>query len=75
MVDVVKVTFDWEYRSMTARYSGSGSVDMVASESESHDDLVERAYELARQRVCRRSSFAPMLVEIRRLKVHGLSRA
>lgn len=68
---VVSVEFAWDYRSMTARYDGESRVSMVVDDSESHDEVVERAEQRARQEVCRRAGFSPMLVTIRRLRIDG----
>jgi hypothetical protein len=70
-MNVVSVEFDWDYRSMTARYDGSSRVSMVVDDAESHDEVVERAEQRARQEVCRRGSFSPTLVTIRRLRIDG----
>lgn len=70
-MNVVSVEFDWDYRSMTARYDGSSRVSLVVDDGESHDEVVERAEQRARQEVCRRGAFSPMLVTIRRLRIDG----
>jgi hypothetical protein len=70
-MNVVCVEFDWDYRSMTATYAGSSRVNLVVDDGESHDEVVERAEQRARQEVCRRGAFSPTLVTIRRVRIDG----
>ena len=68
-MDTVTVTFDWDYRSMTATYSGSKSFELLVNLGEPHDEIVERAEERARRMVCQSGGFSPMLVTISGLRI------
>jgi hypothetical protein len=68
---IVTVEYEWDYLSMTARYDGQSRFTMNVDDSESHDEVVERAERRARQEVCRRGSFSSMLVTIRGLRIDG----
>jgi hypothetical protein len=68
---IVTVEYQWDYRSMTARYDGESRFDMNVDSDESHDEVVDRAERRAMQEVCRRGLFSSMLVTIRRLRISG----
>jgi hypothetical protein len=68
---IVNVEFDWDYRSMTARYDGTRQFTMLVDDHESHDEVVDRAHDRALREVCRRGLFSEQLVTIRRLRIDG----
>lgn len=62
----MKATYDWQYRSMTASYSGSSEVSFNCG---ADDDAVGIAYERAKKKICQSGVFHPGLVEISNLSV------
>jgi hypothetical protein len=62
----MKASYNWNYRSMTATYSGSGEVSFNCAVD---DDPNEIAHERARNKVCQSGVFHPGLVEISNLSV------
>lgn len=62
----MKATYDWEYRSMTANYSGSGEVTFNCG---ADDDAYKLAISRARKKVCQSGVFHPALVKIENVSV------